>query len=748
MKRNKSIIIRGLLKSHPNQEEMAALPKNTQKYFQDRTAIIEAFMRFENNQLQNLSHGAKLTIVNLCKEAEIDRNIIRCDSAHKDLYCTITAEAKPSQIHIRRELIVAIERIRSGHPKIIELNQELSLSSYAHEAGVSAGAVYRNCYSYLREIIEQDIAKTALSKPQRLREAFYRLQTNNPTRVPKNTPIACFSCCREAGIAKRWSSHPDFIDINNLIKSEAEKQKVVKRSKFLFLIIERFKNGQTKNLPLGSKLTLKNLERETHISGGTIHKSHPEIIEEIRKYKHTDTDDIWYYENLGLEGEICNYNCRLCFKNITQPWLKGAAKQYTTLYLHSLSPNTLNSRIIHLNIFSKYLKLTRKNITPNKINRQVIEQYLKFIGCHKSAYRQDLVITLRHFLQLCTTEEWLKFGEFTKVYDADMPKIIKGAPRYIPEFVMQQLHSHIDKLEPIIRRLVQVLTHCGMRCNELTHILFDCLIRDYSGDYFLRYTQFKQLKEHTVPISKEIASIIQEQQKYVLEIFGEHKLLFPAPKAGGRDWHRIGKPMASSIISTHLNNLADKYSIYDETGRLWHFQTHQFRHTVGTRMINNGVPQHIVQKYLGHTSPEMTSVYAHIHDATMKKEFAKFQSKFVDIAGNISKIEGVITTMHEGLEVDKIDAQWMKNNILSQSLPNGICALPIVQRECPHANACLVCSHFRTDASYIKVLKNQLLKTKSIIQKAESSGCTRQVEINQTIAVNLETIIIKLGDSK
>ncbi len=23
------------------------------------------------------------------------------------------------------------------------------------------------------------------------------------------------------------------------------------------------------------------------------------------------------YENLGLEGEICNYNCRLCFKNIT-----------------------------------------------------------------------------------------------------------------------------------------------------------------------------------------------------------------------------------------------------------------------------------------------------------------------------------------------------------------------------------------------------------------------------------------------
>jgi integrase len=27
---------------------------------------------------------------------------------------------------------------------------------------------------------------------------------------------------------------------------------------------------------------------------------------------------------------------------------------------------------------------------------------------------------------------------------------------------------------------------------------------------------------------------------------------------------------------------------------------HQFRHTLGTRLINSGVPQHVVQKLLGH----------------------------------------------------------------------------------------------------------------------------------------------------
>jgi len=34
--------------------------------------------------------------------------------------------------------------------------------------------------------------------------------------------------------------------------------------------------------------------------------------------------------------------------------------------------------------------------------------------------------------------------------------------------------------------------------------------------------------------------------------------------------------------------LAQKFDIKDNFGKAWNFQSHQFRHTVGTRMINNG----------------------------------------------------------------------------------------------------------------------------------------------------------------
>src|SRR5699024_11897418 len=72
-----------------------------------------------------------------------------------------------------------------------------------------------------------------------------------------------------------------------------------------------------------------------------------------------------------------------------------------------------------------------------------------------------------------------------------------------------------------------------------------------------------------------------------------------------------------------LNKLAYEQNIVDKSGEIYRFHAHAFRHTVGTRMINNGVPQHIVQKFLGHESPEMTSRYAHIFDETLKNEFTK-----------------------------------------------------------------------------------------------------------------------------
>ena len=42
----------------------------------------------------------------------------------------------------------------------------------------------------------------------------------------------------------------------------------------------------------------------------------------------------------------------------------------------------------------------------------------------------------------------------------------------------------------------------------------DCLLQDKDGDYFLKYYQWKMKKDHIIPISKEVAELIQVHEKY------------------------------------------------------------------------------------------------------------------------------------------------------------------------------------------------------------------------------------------
>ena len=59
---------------------------------------------------------------------------------------------------------------------------------------------------------------------------------------------------------------------------------------------------------------------------------------------------------------------------------------------------------------------------------------------------------------------------------------------------------------------------------------------------------------------------------------------------------------------------------------------------VGTPPVtsfNSGVPQHVIQRLLGHASPGMTSVYAHLHDSTIRAEFERYCQTRVDVQGRL-----------------------------------------------------------------------------------------------------------------
>jgi integrase len=43
-----------------------------------------------------------------------------------------------------------------------------------------------------------------------------------------------------------------------------------------------------------------------------------------------------------------------------------------------------------------------------------------------------------------------------------------------------------------------------------------------------------------------------------------------------------------------------------------HFRVHDLRHTFASHAVMAGIPLHVVQRWLGHSTPQLTMRYAHL----------------------------------------------------------------------------------------------------------------------------------------
>ena len=464
-------------------------------------------------------------------------------------------------------------------------------------------------------------------------------------------------------------------------------------------------------------------------------------------------EDIWLYKNLGIDGQPADTHLSFAFKFITQPWLKLIIKRFIIRNLCNKSCHTIRQLVSTMGSFSEFLNLYRdKNEinSINDINRKLVLEYSIFLANKdiSKTTHQIRLLALGNFFEICNDLGWVNTrGKI--LYQEDIPSRPNKIPRFIPNSVLNQLNTNIQFMDHHVRRLLLILQETGMRINEVIKLPYSCIFQDKDGDYFLKYFQSKMNKDHIIPISSQLALTIKEQQQIITQEWKNHELLFPMPHYvqpinkesrikkstnGGQQWSR-------DRLSIYLNKFAIEYRILGPDGKPWRFQFHAFRHTVATQMINNQVPQHIVQRFLGHESPTMTSRYAHIFDETLKKEFSKFRGTMVNIGGSIVTPEQVAIDLAEGTHSDDVDVRWLKKHIMAQALPNGTCALPVISKGCPHANACLTCVNFRTDHRYLDTHKTQLEKTKIIIKQAKEQGWQRQLEMNINVQANLEKII-------
>src|SRR5690606_32126211 len=84
---------------------------------------------------------------------------------------------------------------------------------------------------------------------------------------------------------------------------------------------------------------------------------------------------------------------------------------------------------------------------------------------------------------------------------------------------------------------------------------------------------------------------------------------------------RYGQPIDQSFVRLALNKFSYRNQIKDESGNIFHFTLHQFRHTYAMKLLNGGADIYLVQDLMGHLSLSMTMKYAKLLDQTKREVF-------------------------------------------------------------------------------------------------------------------------------
>ena len=338
--------------------------------------------------------------------------------------------------------------------------------------------------------------------------------------------------------------------------------------------------------------------------------------------------NVWHLRRVGLPG-----NHSLDFGGIPQNWLQEPVKRWLRWRLGTgLGLEATRRGLRAMARFAGFCDGIGITALAD-VDRGLLERYLAHLHSQEPGWHQRSVHIgqLNSFLQALRQHGWDDTLPATAVlFPSDHPHRPDRPPRALTEQVMAQIERPENLARwgnPAYQLVTLILIRCGLRVTDALTMPHDCVVTDAGGAPYLRYDNHKMKRQALVPIDDELHRMITEQQARSGDL-PVPVVLFPRPTKNpdGR------APTSSSTYRAALYRWLQRCDIRDEQGRAVHLTPHQWRHTLGTRLINQDVPQEVVRRLLDHDSAEMTAHYARLHDTTVRRHWEA--ARKVDITGH------------------------------------------------------------------------------------------------------------------
>ncbi len=307
------------------------------------------------------------------------------------------------------------------------------------------------------------------------------------------------------------------------------------------------------------------------------------------------------------------------------------------------------------------------------------------------------------------------------IWKEDIPKRPQTLPRPIPPSVLDQLDPLLEKakkalqehqepflLAPIYWDALLILRHTGMRFEDLAHLKTPdeygrngCLDQDSDGYWWLRieHTNTKMGKDHRIPTrtSDGVIDAIHrqyERSKHLPNHFGAHYLF--------RTEHGL---LSYITFAAALRRLAP-FLHYE--GHPYVIAPHQFRHSLATDMIEQGVDIYTVKEFLGHASLAMTERYVKVYLNSLKAKFDAYRVKKQQTYATEMMTDHIQITQPES----DLDGGWVENKVgklYVSPLPDGIgnCVHLPMHDGCPDSPHCPTCPKLRANRRHLPVWESK-----------------------------------------
>jgi integrase/transcription elongation factor Elf1 len=417
------------------------------------------------------------------------------------------------------------------------------------------------------------------------------------------------------------------------------------------------------------------------------------------------------------------------FTSIHLEWFKQEVKKYVKhLCVTGNSLGTIQGQLSSFRSFSRYLG--DKNIPGfTEINRSLILDYLSKSGENINAN----VRVLNKFFRVGNIQNWFNIDQDI-IRDEDYPKQYQGNPDPISEMVREQIERNLYILPDPIARMWLIGYFSAMRPSELALLKQDCLVQE--GQYWKLVWYRKKTRDyHEIPISRTIAQVVQQQQEYIQNLWGnEWDYLFC-------HYHNLSSIYPSQpnlepvkkILPTHtshpllvgIRTLITALNIRDENKQLAEFTSKLLRPTRLTELYKQGHDLAVVAMWAGHKKSVTTKkFYTEINCELIQKESGHIQQALVNKNGYRVLYESFPKSFWENPTAHKLE---LANTHINTPI-YGLCGLPLDQ-DCYKFRACYTCESFvATDEKlpeYIQI-RDELRAKQSKAMSAEQEVLAEQ----------------------